>query len=64
MPKTLELTDDVAFMVVVSGGGEDGIEQIAYQLGQNLVCGGAPPEHGRLVEEHFPPTAKGSTYED
>ena len=64
MPLALEQTDDVAFMITVSGGAEDSIEQLAYQLGQGVVCDGLPPEQGRLVEEHFPPTAKGPTYED
>jgi pimeloyl-ACP methyl ester carboxylesterase len=64
MPLALEQTDDVAFMIVVSGGGEDSIEQLAYQLGQGVVCDGLSPEEGRLVEEHFPPTAKGPSYEE
>ena len=64
MPLALEQTDGVAFMIVVSGGGEDSIEQRAYQLGQGVVCDGLSPEQGRLVEEYFPPTAKGPTYED
>jgi pimeloyl-ACP methyl ester carboxylesterase len=51
-------------MIVVSGGGEDSIEQLAYQLGQGVVCDGLSLEQGQLVEEHFPPTAKGPTYED
>ena len=64
MPLALERTDDVAFMVVVSGGGEDGIEQTAYQLGQRVVCEGRTPEEGQLVETHFPQTAKGPTFDD
>lgn len=64
MPLALEMTNDVAFMFVVSGGGEDSIEQLAYQLGQNTVCSGLPAEQGQLVEEHFPPTAKGPTYQE
>jgi pimeloyl-ACP methyl ester carboxylesterase len=64
MPLALELTNDVAFMIVVSGGGEDSIEQLGYQLGQRTICDGLPPEQGELVEEYFPRTAKGPTYED
>lgn len=62
MPLALELTDDVAFMIVVSGGGEDGIEQTGYRLGQQLVCQGLSPNEGRLVVEYFPQSAKGPTY--
>jgi pimeloyl-ACP methyl ester carboxylesterase len=51
-------------MIVVSGGGEDSIEQMAYQLGRRVVCEGLPAEQGRLVEQYFPPTAKGPAYAD
>jgi len=64
MPLALELTDSVAFMIVVSGGGEDSIDQLAYQLGQGVVCQGASSETGRLVEEYFPQTAKGTSYDE
>jgi len=64
MPLALELTDNVAFMIVVSGGGEDSIDQLGYQLGQGVVCQGASSETGRLVEEYFPQTAKGTTYDE
>ena len=64
MPMALELTDDVAFMIVVSGGGEDSIEQLGYQLGQQLVCDGLSPDQGELVSVNFPRVAKGHTYED
>lgn len=64
MPLALEMTDRVAFMIVVSGGGEDSIEQTGYQLGRRLVCEGLPPGEGRLVETYFPSTAKGPSYED
>ena len=64
MPLALGLTDDVAFMVVTSGGGEDSIDQLSYQLGQRVVCEGRTTEEGDLVEANFPLVAKGPTYED
>lgn len=64
MPLALEQTDDPAFMIVVSGGGEDSIDQLAYQLGRGIVCRGGSEEDGLLVEEFFPPTAKGPGYSD
>lgn len=64
MPLALELVDDVAFMVVVSGGGEDSIEQLGYQLGRQVVCEGRTPEQGELVEANFPLVAKGPFYDD
>lgn len=63
MPLALELTDDVAFMIVVSGGGEDSIEQMGYQLAAQLVCGGLPEQQGELVARYGPQAAKGTTYE-
>ncbi len=63
MPLALERTDGVAFMIVVSGGGEDSIEQLGYQLGQDVVCDGLPPEQGDLVAAYFPQAAKGPSYE-
>lgn len=64
MPLALERTDDVAFMVVVSGGGEDSIEQLGYQLGQNHICRGGTPEEGDLIARFFPQASKGPTYDD
>ncbi len=64
MPLTLALTDDVAFMITVSGGGEDSIEQLAYQLGQDVVCQGNPAGDAAVVEANFPKAAKGPTYAD
>jgi dienelactone hydrolase len=63
MPLALELTDGVFFMIVVSGGGEDSIEQMGYRIGQELVCGGLSVEEGALVERFGPQAAKGETYE-
>lgn len=64
MPLALDHSDDIAFMISVSGGGEDSIDQLAYQLGRGVVCNGLSEEDGRLVEQHFPATAKGPEYED
>ena len=64
MPLALELTDDVEFMIVVSGGGEDSIEQLGYRIGAELVCGGLPPEQGELVARYGPQAAKGTTYRE
>jgi hypothetical protein len=50
MPQVLDETEGVAFMIVVSGGGEDGIEQMAYQVGQKVLCEGGSEEEAALVE--------------
>jgi pimeloyl-ACP methyl ester carboxylesterase len=62
MPLALELTDDVAFMIVVSGGGEDSIEQNAYRLGQRILSSGGPSEHAALFEQHLAQASKATHY--
>jgi pimeloyl-ACP methyl ester carboxylesterase len=63
MPLALEQTDRVAFMISVSGGGEDSIEQGAYQLGMNVLCAGGTPEDAETVGTYGAQAAKGTTYE-
>jgi hypothetical protein len=51
-------------MIVVSGAAEDSIEQMAYQMGQRVVCGGGSMEEGDLVEEYWSQQAKATSYDD
>jgi pimeloyl-ACP methyl ester carboxylesterase len=51
MPLALEQTDKVAFMIVVSGGGENGVHQYAYQVGQKVSCAGGSAEQAALVDQ-------------
>jgi hypothetical protein len=62
MPLALELADDVAFMIVVSGGGEDSIEQMAYRLGQRILSSGGSSEHAALFEERLAQACKTTRY--
>ena len=64
MPLTLELTDNVAFMIVVSGGGEDSIEQYAYQVAQVVACNGGSDEDVQAVELNWSQMAKALEYSD
>ncbi len=64
MPLALELTDDVAFMIVVSGGGEDSIEQMAYQIGQRILSAGGSPEDAALVEQYGSQALKATHYDE
>jgi pimeloyl-ACP methyl ester carboxylesterase len=64
MPKALEATDDVAFMIVVSGGAEDTIEQTTYRVAQQLLCRGGTPEDARIVEEVGSDAFKASSYDE
>ena len=62
MPLAMELTDDISFMISVSGGGEDSIEQGAYQISEQLVCRGVPRDQAELAEKWGPQAAKGESY--
>lgn len=63
MPKALDLTNDISFMIVVSGGGEDGIEQGAYQIAQMVACGGGSEEDVQTVEQYWALMNKATDYE-
>jgi pimeloyl-ACP methyl ester carboxylesterase len=62
MPLALELTDDVAFMIVVSGGAEDSIEQLVYMFGQQLLSTGTPLEEVARFEQYGAQALKATTY--
>jgi pimeloyl-ACP methyl ester carboxylesterase len=64
MPMAIEQGANVDFMVVVSGGAEDSIDQGMYQVGQQLVCRGAPAELGAHAKEVGSRAVKATTYED
>lgn len=62
MPLALDMTDNIAFMIVVSGGGEDSIEQQVYQWTQRARCGGATDEELAIMERHGSAALKATTY--
>ena len=64
MPLTVDQTEDVAFMVVVSGGAEDSIEQMAYQLAQRVICAGGSQDEADQVESYWSMQRKAEEYSD
>jgi hypothetical protein len=64
MPMALDLSENVAFMVVVSGGAEDSIEQMAYLYGQKVGCAGGSPEQAALVEQYLAQANRATDYPD
>lgn len=62
MPMALTMSPDISFMIVVSGGGEDGIEQQVYQWTQQARCGGASDDEVALMEQHGAQALKAATY--
>jgi pimeloyl-ACP methyl ester carboxylesterase len=63
MPKALDLTEEISFMIVVSGGGEDGVEQGAYMIGQRLGCNGSPLEDMENADHYWALMNKATDYE-
>jgi pimeloyl-ACP methyl ester carboxylesterase len=64
MPMALTMTDDIAFMIVVSGPGVNGIDQTAYLIGKRLLCEGYSEEEAKLAEQSFADMCKATTYEE
>jgi pimeloyl-ACP methyl ester carboxylesterase len=64
MPLALNKIDDIAFMIIVSGGGEESIEQYAYQVAQMVACGGGSAEEVSAVELNWSKMAKATNYND
>jgi dipeptidyl aminopeptidase/acylaminoacyl peptidase len=62
MPKALDFTDNVAFMIVVSGGAEDGFEQGSYMMGRQVFEASGSEEQAGLVETYGPQAYKAVTY--
>lgn len=64
MPKALEKTQRISWMIVVSGGGEDGIDQGAYQVAQRIACEGGSEEDVATVEEYWAIMNKAVSYSE
>jgi len=64
MPLALDMTDNTAFMIIVSGGGEDSIEQYAYQVAQVVACEGGSVDQVEAVEYNWSKMAKATEYNE
>jgi pimeloyl-ACP methyl ester carboxylesterase len=64
MPKALDMTDRISFMISVSGGGEDGIDQGAYQASRVIECNGGSPEDVATVEQYWSIMNKATDYQE
>lgn len=62
MPTALTMMEDIAFMIVVSGGGEDSIEQMTFQWTERARCAGASERELALMDQHGAPALKATTY--
>jgi pimeloyl-ACP methyl ester carboxylesterase len=64
MPRVLQRSGDVAFMIAVSCPGVPGVDQGAYLVTAQAVCGGLPEEDRREVEHLFSAVERARTYEE
>jgi hypothetical protein len=64
MPKAIGQISDIAFMIVVGGGGEDSIEQFAYQVGQVVACSGGSQEDIENADNYWSQMVKETTYSE
>jgi hypothetical protein len=64
MPLALTMTDDIAFMIVISGPAMDSYDQGAYLLGQLVRCAGGSEEEADLVQKQSSAAEKATTYEE
>jgi pimeloyl-ACP methyl ester carboxylesterase len=53
IPMALEKTDDISFMIMVGGPGENGINQTAYLIRRQLEFAGLSEEEAMQAENHF-----------
>ena len=63
MPLAIEASENVAFMIVVGGGAEDSIEQMAYQVGQKVACSGGSAEQVAIADQNWSKRRKATSYE-
>jgi WD40 repeat protein/pimeloyl-ACP methyl ester carboxylesterase len=64
MPMALTRSNDIAFMIVVSGPGADSIDQTAYLIGQKLLCEGYSEDEAKLAEQSFAGMCRAITYQE
>lgn len=64
MPLALEMTDSIAFMIVVSGPGCDSIEQTAYLVARQAVCGGTSEGDAARLQRSYLGVFNAQTYDD
>ncbi len=64
MPLAMTMTDDITFVIVVSGGAEDSIEQMVFQWTEQAACRGASDAELEIMERYGAAALKAETYAD
>ncbi|UCH63928.1 MAG: alpha/beta fold hydrolase [Fidelibacterota bacterium] len=63
MPRVLDLSEDIAFIIAVSCPGEPGVEQGAYLIAAQALCAGASEEEASQIEYLLAEIEKADDYE-
>jgi dienelactone hydrolase len=64
IPLALREGADIAFAIFVGAAGENGIQQTAYFVGQQMICEGATEEHGAEADSLAAGVMTARTYEE
>jgi pimeloyl-ACP methyl ester carboxylesterase len=64
IPMALSQSESLAFAVIVSGPGVDGIGQYGYLVNQYVQCGGGSDEQGQLAESAYIQTCFAEEYQE
>lgn len=64
IPKAMTMTDDISFMIIISGPVTDGIDQSAYVIEQKMICEGEDPEDAEVASRSYAGASKARTYDD
>ncbi|NNG15678.1 MAG: hypothetical protein HKM89_04290, partial [Gemmatimonadales bacterium] len=64
MPRVLEKTDDIAFMIAISNPGGPGVEQGIYLLASQMVCAGHPTDDLDRLQRQIRGFTLAETYEE
>jgi pimeloyl-ACP methyl ester carboxylesterase len=64
IPLAMDQTEKISFMIIVGGGGEDSIEQMAYQVGQKIICDGGTVDQAEMAEKYWSQWTRATEYEE
>ncbi|NIM47860.1 MAG: alpha/beta fold hydrolase [Gemmatimonadales bacterium] len=64
MPRVLQKSRDIAFMIAISCAGGPGVEQGIYLLASQMVCAGYPKEDAKQLEQDIRAFTMARTYEE
>lgn len=64
IPMTMTMTDDIAFIILISGPAMDSYDQGAYLIGQVAYCFGSSQEEADVIEELISNVEKANTYRE